>query len=46
MVYSADSSVVDSVICNGRIIMKHRVVPGEKQIIEEGRKCAAKLRAK
>lgn len=46
MVYSADSSVVDSVICNGRIIMKHRVVPGEKQIIEEGRKCAAKLRTK
>lgn len=46
MVYSADSSVVDSVICHGRILMKHRVVPGEQQIIEEGGKCAAKLRAK
>ncbi|MCQ2158923.1 MAG: amidohydrolase family protein, partial [Bacteroidales bacterium] len=33
-VYSADSSMIDTVICNGKVIMEHRHVPGEEDIIE------------
>ena len=33
-VYSADSSLVDTVICNGKIIMQDRHVPGEEEILE------------
>ncbi len=33
MVYSADPSCVDTVICNGRIIMEHRHIDGEEEII-------------
>ncbi len=38
LVYSAHSDVIDSVICNGRFLMRNRVVPGEKEILEEARK--------
>jgi 5-methylthioadenosine/S-adenosylhomocysteine deaminase len=37
-VYSAHSDCVDSVICDGKFIMRGRVVPGEKEIIENARK--------
>lgn len=43
LVYSADSSVIDTVICNGRIIMQDRVVPGEADIIAEAKEVVAKL---
>lgn len=33
-VYSADSSVIDTVICNGRVIMENRHVDGEEEIIQ------------
>ncbi len=35
MVYSADSSCVDTVMCGGRILMQNRKVEGEKQIIQQ-----------
>jgi len=35
MVYSADSSCIDSVICNGRFLMKNGIVEGEDEIIEQ-----------
>ena len=35
MVYSADSSVVDSVICNGEVLMLNRKVRDEDEIIME-----------
>lgn len=35
MVYSADSRCVDTLICNGRIIMEKGHVKGEEQIIEQ-----------
>ena len=35
IVYSADSSCIDTVICNGEVVMEHHVVPGEQQIIAE-----------
>ena len=43
LVYAADSSCVDTVICNGRILMQNRIVPGEKEIIAQARVCAANL---
>jgi len=42
-VYSADSSCVDTVICDGRVIMRNRKVPGEDQILEEARKSVARV---
>lgn len=38
LVYSAHSDCVDSVICDGRFVMRGRVVPGEKEIIAAARK--------
>jgi 5-methylthioadenosine/S-adenosylhomocysteine deaminase len=43
LVYAADSSCVDTVICNGRILMQNRIVPGEKEIIAEARQTARQL---
>ncbi len=36
-VYAADSSCIDTVICDGRIIMEGRHVPGEEEILEAAR---------
>ncbi len=35
LVYSAEGPCVDTTICQGRILMHERKVPGEEQIIEE-----------
>ena len=43
LVYSADSSVVDTVICDGNILMQNRIVPGEKEIIAHARSAAKAL---
>ena len=43
MVYSADSSCVDTVICDGNILMQNRVIPGEKEIIRQARQEARRL---
>lgn len=37
-VYAADSRCIDTVICDGNIIMEKGVVPGEKEIIESIRR--------
>ena len=37
-VYSAHSDCIDSVICNGKFIMRGRVVEGEREIIDNARK--------
>ncbi len=37
MVYSADASCIDTVICDGRILMHEGKVPGEEQIVAEAR---------
>jgi len=42
MVYSADSSCVDTVICNGRILMRNRMVENEQDIIEIAKRYAKK----
>ncbi len=41
-VYSAHSDCVESVICNGKFIMKNRVVPGEREILDNARKILLK----
>ena len=38
LIYSAHSECIDSVICNGRFVMRNRVVENEKKIISEARK--------
>ncbi len=43
MVYSADSSVIDTVVCGGDILMRDRKIPDEKEIIEEARYAARRL---
>lgn len=45
-VYAANSSIIDSVICNGRFLMRNRHVDGEKEIIADAEKCAKKLAQK
>lgn len=42
-VYSADSRAIHSVICDGRFLMKNRVVPGEEEILARAREAAKRL---
>ena len=42
-IYSAHSDCVDSMICNGRFVMRERVVEGEMEILEQARKVMTKL---
>ena len=43
MVYSADSSCVDTVICDGKILMQNGVIPWEKETIAQARQVCADL---
>lgn len=43
LVYSANGSVVDTVICDGKILMENRHVPGEEEIIEQANRRAHDL---
>ncbi len=43
LVYSADGSCIETVICNGKIVMLNRKVEGEEEIIEKARKQAFDL---
>lgn len=38
LVYSAHSDCISSLICNGRFVMRERVVENEREIIEQARK--------
>lgn len=42
--YAAHGDAVDTVICNGRILMRHRRVDGEEEIREQACRYAASLR--
>jgi 5-methylthioadenosine/S-adenosylhomocysteine deaminase len=44
LVYSADSSVMHTLICNGRVIMENHRVPHEEEIIAEARRSCDKFR--
>jgi 5-methylthioadenosine/S-adenosylhomocysteine deaminase len=43
LVYAATGSSVDTVICDGRILMLHGVVPGEEEILARAAEAAAAL---
>lgn len=45
VVYAADPSCVDAVVCNGRVLMEDGVVPGEDEIVREARRVARRLAA-
>lgn len=44
LVYSADSSVIDTVICDGRILMENRRIDGEEEILSDARRVCRRLR--
>lgn len=44
-VYAADSSCINSVICNGKFVMRGRHVDGEEEIVREAETCAKRLAA-
>ena len=46
LVYSASGDIVDSVVCDGRVIMRHREIAGEQEILADGRKAARALFAR
>ncbi len=43
LVYSAHSDCVESVICNGRFVMRNRVVEGEEEILSQARNILSKI---
>ena len=45
LVYAADPSCVDTVVCAGRVLMEGGVIPGEAEIVAAARAAAASLTA-
>ena len=43
LVYAANGSCVDTVICNGKILMQDKKVSGEEEIMERAAELAYKL---
>jgi 5-methylthioadenosine/S-adenosylhomocysteine deaminase len=43
LVYSADTSCVKTVICDGKILMQDGFIEGEAEVIENARRCAKRL---
>ena len=43
-VYSAHSDCIDSLICNGKFVMRHRSVEGEREILDGARRVLEKKR--
>ena len=43
LVYSANGNVVDTLICDGKVLMENRHVPGEEEIMEKAEKAAFEL---
>lgn len=43
LVYAANGSCIDTVICNGKVLMEHRHVPGEEEIMEQAARAAYQL---
>lgn len=44
LIYSAHSDCIDSVIASGRFVMRHREVPGERDILRDARPAIEKIR--
>ncbi len=46
LVYAASGGMVSTVLCNGRVLMHERHIPGEEEVLEGARKTAADLLAR
>ena len=46
LVYAANGSCVDTVICNGKLLMQNKKVPGEEEIMEKTAEIAYQLMAR
>lgn len=44
LVYAGEPQMIDSTICNGKFLMKNRIIPGEAEIIDAAAKVCAKLK--
>lgn len=42
-IYSANNSAIDTVICNGKCIMRHNVIDGEEDIVREAKLCTKRI---
>lgn len=45
MVYAADSSCIDTVICNGQIVIQNRRLSGEAELLDDIRRLSEQFRA-
>jgi len=43
LVYAANGSCVDTLICDGKILMQGKTVPGEDEIMQQAARCAYRL---
>ncbi|MBD3167445.1 amidohydrolase family protein [bacterium] len=43
LVYAANGTIVDSVVCDGRVLMKHREIEGEDEVIAKANEAAITL---
>jgi len=43
MVYACQGNAVSTVICNGKVLMKDRIIPGEDEILQDAAKSASDL---
>ena len=43
LIYAANGSCIDTVICNGKILMQNRVVEGEQEILKQAQKAAERF---
>lgn len=43
LVYAANGHCIDTVICDGKVLMQHRIVPGEDEILEHAARSAYDL---
>lgn len=46
LVYAANGSCIDTVICDGKVLMRDKKVPGEDEILEQAARTAYKLVAR
>lgn len=44
LVYAGEPGMVDSLLCNGKFLMKNHFIPGEKEIVEATAKVCKKLK--
>ena len=46
LVYAADSACIDTVICDGKILMENKIIPGKDDIVDDALECCYRLISK